>query len=98
MTEAILIEVAQRFRRLEDIVEVADAYHAQREERAVKKLDKVEDDYQRHQNYDRYCREGNVASEERDTIKTVRVDLESALEACREDMNRMMDEIRKAAR
>ena len=98
MTEGILIEIAQRFRRLEDIAEAADAYHAEREERAVQKMDKVEDSYKRHQSYDRYRREGTEASTEHDMIKNMRADLELALEACRDDMNRMMDEIRKAAR
>jgi len=95
MTEAILIEIAQRFRRLEDIVEAADLFHAERVERAKEKVDQAEDDYKRHKNYARLCRETGEAEMERHSIQTIRDDLEKALEACRDDMTAMQEQMRK---
>ncbi len=96
MSEAILIEIAQRFRKLEDLVEKADLFHAARSEHFVMVEDRAEDNYKRHKNYDRWCREANDAKKERDAIQDVREGLEKALELCREDMTNMQELIRKS--
>lgn len=54
MDEAILIEIAQRFRELEDAVEAADILHAERIERAQERIDKALD----------ACRDDMVAMQE----------------------------------
>lgn len=95
MTEGVLIEIAQRFRWMEDIVEAADVFHAERVERAKDRLDKAEDSYKKHKNYNRFCRESAECETERDSIQTVRNDLEKALDACREDMVSMQETIRR---
>lgn len=95
MTEGILIEISARFRRLEDIMETADAFHAERVQRAKGKLEQVEDDYKRHLSYARFCREHNEAQTELDSIEGVRYDLEKALEVCREDLASMQECLRK---
>ncbi len=70
MDEAILIEIAQRFRKLEDGIEAADLQHA----RLIS---------------------GTTYRSERELIQGMRDDIENALEACREDMVSMQEEIRK---
>ena len=95
MTESILIEIAQRFRRLEDAVEVADVFHAERIERLTARMVKADEDYKTHQNYQRFCRERSAAEDKHDSIEVARQDIEKALEACRDDLVEMQDAIRR---
>lgn len=94
MTEAILIEIAQRFRKLEDTVEDADLFLASNQadyEAAIKKADA---DYEKHNNFGRFCREANEPEADLLKITDVRSDLEKTLEACRDDMTAMQEQIR----
>ena len=96
MTEALLIEIATRFRRLEDIVETADAFYAARIERLTRKMERLYGDYIKHQNYARFCSETNEVKEARERIEVARQDIDRALESCRDDMVTMQDYIRKS--
>ena len=97
MDEAILIEIAQRFRKLEDAVEAADILHVERIERAQERIDK--NDYAHAAGkvtYQVFCVRGNLAAKERDDTNELRDALEKTLEACRDDMVSMQEAIRRA--
>ena len=95
MDEAILIEIAQRFRELEDAVEAADILHAERMERAQERIDRNDAAHvAKTITYQTFCVRGNLAAKERDDTQELRSALESALEACREDMVTMQEAIR----
>lgn len=71
MDEFDLIQIAARFRKLEDAAESADLYHAANQEHMKFTAEKVK-------------------------LQSVRGTLDSALEACRDDMVAMQEQIRKA--
>lgn len=71
MDEAILIEIAARFRQLEDAVERADLYGT-------------------------FCQRVNKPMANKAAAEEIREDLETHIDACRYDMERMAEEIRKA--
>lgn len=91
MTEAILIEIAQRRRKLEEAIERADCFlssserYHDREARNCSQGDSLhaKQQFEKHSN----------ASVD---ISDTRAALEHTAEACRDDMNAMQDYIRKA--
>ena len=96
MNEAILIEIAQRFRRLEDAVEAADILHVERIERAQDRIDKNDAAHSVGKiTYEVFCERWILAQKERDDTKELRETLEKAVDACRDDMVTMQEEIRK---
>lgn len=99
MTEAILIEIAQRFRKLEDAQEAADLFLASFKEMADRRIEKAESAHAAGTiSCAAYCERVNEPHADLLKLEEVRGDIEKHTEACREDMNRMTDEIRKAAR
>ena len=97
MDEAILIEIAERFRKLEDAVEAADILHTERIERAQERIDKNEAAYAAGKvTYQVFYVRGNLAGNERDDTQELRDALDKTLEACREDMVTMQEAIRRA--
>lgn len=99
MTEAILIEIMQRFRRLEDKIEAADLFLASGIERYEKKIEKAEADYSSGRiSFATYCRLTNEPEADLNNLNGIREDIEKFLDSCRDDMNRMQDEIRSRQR
>lgn len=96
MTEAILIEIAQRFRALEDLMERADLFLASQQEDYEKAINKAETDFEKHENYGRFCREANEPEADLMNLKEIRKKTDKALEACRDDMVLMSETIRQA--
>lgn len=101
MTEYCLIEIAARFRKLEEAIETADAFHAQRMEVIGRRLDNIEDRYKRDKAagvksaYERFAAEFGEAEKQKDAIEECRADIERAFETTREDLNTLVAEIRK---
>lgn len=99
MSEAELIEIAQRFRKLEDHIEAADLFLASFKEHAEHKISKAESAYEAEEiSFGEYCRRVNEPEADLLKLGEVRTDIERALEACREDMVRLSEEARKAQR
>lgn len=98
MDEGILIEIAQRFRALEDLTEEADLYHVERMARAEETMQSSEDCGESHNDGGTCpgCAEFMKAKCEFENIEKLRSDLDKALEACRDDMVAMSECIRKA--
>ena len=94
MDEAILIEIAQRFRKLEDSVESTDSYLAAEMDRLEKRMESADEERKRGGNYNEFNRKYGAAEERKDSISVARGDVEKALEACREDMVTMQEAIR----
>ena len=93
--EAILIEIATRFRKLEDVIERADLFLASQQEDYEKAIKKADADYDKHKNFGRFCREANEPEADLRNLKEIRDDLDKARDACRDDMVTMQEEIRK---
>lgn len=96
MDEYQMIEIAKRFRMMEDATEKADTVLARlqaTEERHMQRH--VEHAYTASGN-ERIAHEKDAAGHEtqRDQIAEIRLALESSLEACREDMVAMQESIR----
>lgn len=96
MDEGILIEIAQRFRSLADLMERADHFLASQQDDYEKAIDKAETDFKKHNNYGRFCREANEPEADLMNLKEIREKTDKALEACRDDMVAMQEQIRKA--
>ena len=94
MDEAILIEIAQRFRKLEDVYERADLFLASLEEDYKKALKKADSDYETHKDYGRFCRAANEPEADLNNLIEVRDSIEKAFDACRDDMVTMQESIR----
>lgn len=95
MDEAILIEIAQRRRKLEDAIERADLNLAADHAECVRKIEAAEYDHGRNPNYMIYCERVNEPMADKLALETLREDLEDATEACRDDMNTLMEFARK---
>lgn len=97
MTEAILIEIAKRFRKLEDAIEAADLHLVSKAERLRESLDALE---ARHSSgrisYNAWCERSNPLTASLDILKEDRAALAKSADSCRDDMNAMADEIRRS--
>lgn len=99
MREAELIEIAQRFRKLEDHIEAADLFLASFVEVAERRISKAEAAHAANEiSYAEYCRRVNEPEADLMKLGEVRSDIERATEACRQDMVRLSEEARKARR
>lgn len=99
MSEAILIEIMQRFRRLEDKIEAADLFLASNIEDYENKIAKAEADHSSGEiSYGTYCRRTIEPEADLNNLEGIRQDVGKFLDACRDDMNRMQDEIRSRQR
>lgn len=97
MTEFDLIEIAKRFRMLEDAVEETDIHLVERQERLGEHIDALEAKHSAGKlSYDAWCRSTAQPQKDLDAIMEARTNLELCLEACRDYMNAMADCIRKA--
>jgi hypothetical protein len=94
VSEAELIEIAQRRRKLEDAIGRADDYLKSNEADYRAAIKKADADYEKHKNFARFCREGNEPEADLLGVVEARAALEKWSEACRDDMNRMADWIR----
>ena len=86
MDEAILIEIAERFRKLEDVYECADLFLASLEEDYKKALKKADSDYETHKDYGRFCRAANQPEADLNNLIEVRDSIEKAFDASRDDL------------
>ena len=99
VSEAVLIEIMQRFRRLEESIERADLFLASREERLRETIDALEAKHvSGKMSYNAWCRAQAQPESELTTLTEEREHLEKCLDTCRDDMNRMQDEIRSRQR
>jgi len=97
MTEAILIEIAQRRRKLEEAIEAADLFLASFKEAAERKIERAEAAHSAGTiSYGTYCERVNEPHADLLKLSEVREDIERCAEACRDDMNAMADWIRIA--
>ncbi len=96
MTEGELIEISQRRRALEDVIERVDLNLLADIETCQRKIDRAEEAHKRDPNYRAYCDRVNEPMAGKLAFEKLREDLERSAELCREDMNRLMDEARKA--
>lgn len=94
MDEAILIEIAQRFRMMEELAEAADLFHAERLVRLDDAMTQCDACDEQHISGCSACQKWLEASNERDKVAKLRSDLENAMESCREDMVTMQEAIR----
>ncbi len=97
MDEAILIDIVRRFRYMEAVIARADLFLKSNQEDYEKAIKKAEVDFDKHQNYGRFCREANEPEAELQNVMDVRDDLQEAVELCREDMESMQDKIRSCS-
>lgn len=96
MTECILIEIAQRFRKMEDATEETDLHLIARQERLGERIDSLEAKHASGKiTYDAWCRESAGPQKELDSIIEQRGNIEVCLDACRDDMVAMQEFIRK---
>lgn len=97
MTEAELIEIAQRRRKLEDGIDAADLFLASFKEAAERRIERAEAAHGAGViSYSTFCERVNEPHADLLKLSEVREYIEKGLEACRDDMNRMAEEIRKA--
>lgn len=95
MTEGILIEIAQRRRKLEDVLERADLHLAADIQRCQNRIEKAEYAHQLNPDYNLYTKRVNEPMADKSNLEDVRSDLETAADSCRDDMNAMAEFIRK---
>ncbi len=99
VSEAILIEIMQRFRRLENLSESASKHVKATEDRLNGEISRWHKDYGSRDTVSNYAMRELASLEKRtEAAEELRQDLESAAEACRDDINRMQDEIRSRQR
>lgn len=97
MDEAILIDIAKRRRALEDACEAADLFLISFKERCERIISKADAAHASGDiTFGTYCNRVNEPEADLKKLEEVRGDIDKSLEACRDDMNRLMDEIRKA--
>src|SRR6185312_4910324 len=94
--EGRLIEIAQRFRKLEDAHEALDLHLAAKSESLKDRMNDLEFKHaERKITYDKWCRCAAPIERERNELQEQRETAERALESCRDDMNFMQDELRR---
>lgn len=97
MDEGLLIEIAKRFRKLEDANEETDIHLVAQQERLDERIYALEAKRATGKlSYDAWCRATAQPQKDLDAIIDARTNLELCIEGCRDDMNRMQTEIRKA--
>ncbi len=99
MSEGELIEMAARFRKLEDAQESADLFLASFNEAAERRIEKAEAAHASASiSYSEYCRRTNEPEADIAKLAEVRGDIEKHTEACHADMVAMQEFIRKCAK
>jgi hypothetical protein len=94
--EYALIEIAKRFRKLEDVIEEADLFLSARAESMKETIDSLEAKHAAGKiSYNAWCRLTAQPNSELDNLRQVRVDVEKWIDICRDDMVNMQDELRK---
>jgi hypothetical protein len=96
LTEAMLIEITERFGQLEELIDEADVFLAEQVERATEAIAKAGLDYKKHNHYGRFCRETGEHEETQTEINHVRDDIQMALKLCRVDLAAMLTQIRRS--
>ncbi len=91
ITEAELLEIEQRYRRLEAQIRRADGILAERERYFVERIARADADLHIPEKYDSTCRIIHAHERERDRIVETRAALERAAELCREDLRTLVD-------
>ncbi len=96
MDEYQLIEIAKRFRVLEDRLEDADLFLASFAERCKKRIATAEADQVAGKlTYGAYCARVNEPAADLTNLTEVRGDIEKHLQSCRDDMTAMQEALRK---
>lgn len=94
ISEAELIEMHSRMRRLESAIEDADLILASAAEVQRNRMKKADDQISNERTYESACRTISAAEAELDRLTQIRERVERGWEACFEDMNAMQDLIR----